>query len=617
MGLPLSYMQLADFMRHISDMQNNASVSASSGTKRFYHRDVIALIQHTYFRLLSHHAESIPEAVRYIRSNNKITVTKTELLDWFKEDKELIDILFHKSGKAGEYIDQLIRIIDLLGQRLSALRANGNTEIDTDLEVLYWLRKVVTNLQQQLSVFEPVWDIKAIQKLIDNELRNTRLPFESDKAEGLQVMGIMETRCLDFKNVVILSMNEGIFPSGKSLSTFFPYDLRRGGTMTTHRERDSVAAYLFYRLMQRSENVYLVYNTESDLLGGGEKSRFILQIQHEFKRFPKIRMRERNFVLGAEVAQVEHPILIEKNEGVQTLLKTYLSEKGLSPTALNTYINCSLQFYFKNILGLREQDDIEESLEASTIGTAVHYALEHIYRDVLNKPLQISYLKGVLSNTDGIGKLIKEYLSERFEDESLKQGKNYLLYNVCKSLVINFLKNEIKRVEALSEDGKTVTVTLLEQKLEQRLKLGGYDIYIHGNTDRVEQVGGVTGIADYKTGDSKKGKVKIDDMALLRSSPEYSKAFQLMMYAWLYRGQYGRQPAGIRSGIYWLRHADGKYESLLKDKSDLIGDSTLDSFQAILEEILTEMLSPQAHFTKTEDKDRCKFCDFVRICGRD
>ena len=616
MGLPLSYMQLSDFLRHISDMQNNAAVS-SSGNKRFYHRDVIALLQHTYFRLLTHGTESIPEAVRYIRSNNKITVTKSELLDWFKEDSVVIDILFHKSGTAGEYIEHLISIIDALGDRLMSILEGGKKEIETDIEVLYWLKKVVTNLQQQLSVFEPVWDIKAIQKLIENELRNTRLPFESDKAEGLQVMGIMETRCLDFKNVIVLSMNEGIFPSGKSVSTFFPYDLRKGGAMTTHKERDAMAAYLFYRLIQRAENISLIYNTESDLLGGGEKSRFILQIQHEFTRFENIKMLERNFVLGAEVTQTEHPINIEKNEGVQGLLKKYLAEKGLSPTALNTYINCSLQFYFKNILGLREQDDIEESLEASTIGSAVHYALEMIFKDTLDKPLQVSYLKSVLADKDKIGQWIKDYLKERFEVESLKQGKNYLLYNVCKSLVINFLKNEINRVEALSEERKTVTVTLLEQKLEQRVGFGDYQLYFHGNTDRVEHVDGIVGIADYKTGDSKKGKVKIDDMALLKSSPEYSKVFQLMMYAWLYRGQYGRQAKGIRSGIYWLRHADGKYESLLKDGSDLIQDSTINAFQDVLMDIIAGMVNPEVPFTKTEDKDRCKFCDFVRICGRD
>lgn len=616
MGLPLSYMQLTDFMRHISDMQNRASIS-SKGVKRFYHRDVIALLQHTYFRLLSHGTDSIPEAVRYIRANNKITVTKTELLDWFKLDADLIDILFHKSGSAGEYIEQMIRIVDALSVRLMGLMDRGAVEMETDIEVLFWLKRVITNLQQQLSLFEPVWDIKAIQKLIDNELRTKRLPFESDKAEGLQVMGIMETRCLDFKNVIILSMNEGIFPSGKQSSTFFPYDVRRGGTMTTHKERDAVAAYLFYRLIQRAENVYLVYNTESDLLGGGEKSRFILQIQHEFTRFDKIKMRESNFVLGSEVVQADYPIDIVKNEDVMKMLKTYLAEKGLSPTALNGYINCTLQFYFKNILGLREQNDIEESLEASTIGSAVHKALEIIYKEALNKPLRAQYLRSVLEDTDRIGNLITEFLSERFESDSLKQGKNYLLYNVCNSLVINFLKSEIRHLEKLAGEGKSLTVSLLEAKLEKKVELPDNEIYFYGLTDRVDMVDGIISIADYKTGDSKRGKVRIDDMSLLRTSPDHSKAFQLMMYAWLYRSQYGRQPQGIRSGIHWLRHADGKYEALIKDDSDLINDGTLDAFQEILMDIIHEILDENKPFKKTEDKDRCKFCDYVAICGRD
>jgi ATP-dependent helicase/nuclease subunit B len=616
MGLPLSYMQLADFMRHVSDMQNNAAVSAA-GQERFYHRDVIALLQHTYFRLLCHSTEAIPEAVRYIRSNNKITIKKSELLDWFKQDSEVINILFSKTNTAGTYIAHLLQIIALLRVRLVAILAAGSLEIGTDVEVLHWLQSVIENIQRQLSVFEPVWEIKSIQKLVESEIRSTRLPFESEKTEGLQIMGIQETRCLDFKNVIILSMNEGVFPSGKSGSSFFPYDLRKGGAMTTHKERDAIAAYLFYRLLQRAENIYLIYNTESDILGGGEKSRFILQIQSELAQFDKIKMMERNFVLGAQMKQEERPINITKNEGVQKLLREYLSVRGLSPTALNSYINCTLQFYFKNILALREQDDIEEDMEASTIGSAVHYALEQVFRDMVDKPVTAAYLKQVISDPGRVGTLIKEYLKERFEDESLKQGKNYLLYNVCKTLVINFLKNEVNRITELAGNNKTSTVLLLEAKMEQRTNVNGYDMYIHGNTDRVESIDGVISIADYKTGDSKKGKIRIDELALLKTSPDYSKAFQLMMYAWLYRGQYGKQAKGIRSGIYWLRHAEGKYESLMQDRSDLISDSTIDSFEAVLKEILAEMTDAAKPFTKTEDRERCKFCDFVRICERD
>jgi RecB family exonuclease len=369
--------------------------------------------------------------------------------------------------------------------------------------------------------------------------------------------------------------------------------------------------------MQRAENVYLIYNTESDLLGGGEKSRFILQMQHELKDKANMKIQERNFVLGAEMRQAERPIIIQKDEGVKKILKNYLANKGLSPTALNSYINCTLQFYFKNIIALREQDEIEEDMEASTIGSAVHYALEYVYKETLDRPLTVAFLKSVIDDPKRIGNLITEFLKERFEVQSLQQGKNYLLYNVCTSLVINFLKNEMKRVEALEKEGKTGIVILLEQEMRQVVTMGDYEILIKGLTDRVDRIDGVVNIADYKTGDSKKGKIKIDELPLLKDSPEYAKSFQLMMYAWLYRCVHGKQANGIRSGIYWLRHAEGKYEPLQKDKSDILSDATLDEFQAILNEILLEMVSDSVPFQKTEDKERCKYCDFVKICARD
>lgn len=614
MGLPLSHMQLTDFMHHITGLQNNASTS-SSGVQRFYHRDVLALLHHTYFRMMVSDKESQPDAIRHIRQENKVTITRDELLDWFRSDTELIHLLFDIADSPGSYLSRMAGLVDWLYKKFVALDSGG-TDVATDIEVLYWLKKVLINLQSQLSAFEPVWDIKSLQKLLENEIRNVRLPFESDKADGLQVMGILETRCLDYKNVIILSMNEGILPSGKSAQTFIPHDVRRV-YMSTHRERDAVAAYLFYRLMQRAERMYLIYNTESDLLGGGEKSRFILQMQHELQGKANITLQERNFVLGAEIRQEERPIVVQKDAGVKAALKNYLSQKGLSPTALNSYINCTLQFYFKNIIGLREQDDIEEEMEASTIGSAVHYALEHIYMETLDKPLTVSFLKSVITNTDRVGGLIRTFLQERFDVQSLQQGKNYLLYNVCTSLVINFLKNEMKRVEALELEGKKGIVILLEQDMQQRLQVGGYDILVHGLTDRVDRVDDVVNIADYKTGDSKKSKIKIDDMPLLRTDPEYGKSFQLMMYAWLYRSVHGSQPHGVRSGIYWLRHAEGRYEPLQKNGSDILTDQTLDEFQAILNDILSEIVNDQVSFTKTQDKDRCRYCDFVKICARD
>ena len=199
MGLPLSDMQLTDFTRHISNLQNNATVSQSSGSVRFYYKDLIAVLQHNYYRLLSRHDAELPSRIREIRRNNKITVRKSELLTWFPNDTVLIETVFQKAETAGDYLNKVMQIITVLGGHFMQLITDGEKQYEQDFEVIFWLQKIIADLQLQLPDFAEVWDVKAIQKLIENEIRTTRLPFDSDKSDGLQIMGIMETRCLDYK----------------------------------------------------------------------------------------------------------------------------------------------------------------------------------------------------------------------------------------------------------------------------------------------------------------------------------------------------------------------------------------------------------------------------------
>ena len=618
MGLPLAYTQLADFIRHINTLQQNATQSETSGVVRFYYRDVIALFQHSYYRSLSHHGAQLPDVITTIRRNNKITIAATDLASWFPRDKDLLACLYRVDTDTKGYLAHINQLLDLLRKALLMKIYHGAEQYKQDIEVVYWLHKIINRLEHQLADYDQVWTVKAVQKLLENEMRNTRLPYESDRADGLQIMGVFETRCLDFKNVIMLSMNEGVFPSGKAMQSYIPHALRHG-KMTTHYERDAVSAYLFYRLMQRAEKLYYVYNTESDTLGGGEKSRLLLQVQHEMRHLSNIKIEESNFVLGTDIVQQEKPIEIAKDESVLALLKPYLEERGLSPTSLNTYINCSLQFYFKNVLKLAEQEEVSEELDTGTIGSAVHKALEEIYKHTIDKPLTADYLRTALADTATIAKLIKTSLMELYEEQSLREGKNYLLYQVCQSLVINFLKNEINRVEELAQEGKTVTIRYLEQHMTTALSIGDFTVKLQGMTDRAELVDGIVTIADYKTGNSgsTSNKLAIDDITLLKSDTKYSKSFQLLMYAWLYSQAYGLPASGLRSGIYWLRNADANYQSFTMAGSDIIDKSKLASFEELLKEILLEIVDTNNPFTKTEDIKRCQYCDFVRICGRD
>ncbi|MFN8310211.1 MAG: PD-(D/E)XK nuclease family protein, partial [Chitinophagales bacterium] len=451
-----------------------------------------------------------------------------------------------------------------------------------------------------------------------HELKTVRIPFESDQTEGIQLMGIFETRALDFDQVVILACNEGILPPSKKSNSFIPYEMRKAYELSTSDESDSTYSYLFYRLMQRAEQVVLLYNTESDVLGGGEKSRFILQLEQEWKKMTNVQMDESIFTLEAHLDQQEKPIVIAKSDEVFQQLTTYLEEKGLSPSALNTYINCSLQFYFRYLLGLGEQEEVEEEMQANTIGSAIHEALEEIYKPFLGVALQPADLQPWLQRDAGVMKLLKEHLIRRFSENNLSEGKNYLLLQVSEALIINFLKAEIARLNALHQRHQTLTVIRLEQEMRLVLQQGGRNILLKGITDRVERSEGITAIADYKTGDAVNPKLNIDDLEEMKSNPKFAKAFQLLMYAWLYDRTLNETQEPLTSGIYWLREGSKGLDTLKKNRSKAVLETQdLQAFESVLRDILGEMADRDRPFQKTEDRDRCVYCDFKRICARE
>jgi ATP-dependent helicase/nuclease subunit B len=609
MGMPLADTQPAQWVRRLHDLHENTSLS-QSGTLRFYHRDVIALLEHPYMDWMLADKTQAQALITYIRSHNKISITLAELHRFMPTGHPAADVLFSPITTAIEYLQQLSRLLQLLH---TAMTADTQTSHDTDLESLVYLQKASKQLLTALPEHQTDWTIEALRMLITQEIKQARLAYEGQTREGLQIMGMMETRCLDFKHVVILSLNEDIYPTGKKHATFLPFEIRHN-TLTTHRDREANAAYLYYRLLQRAENIYLVYNTQGDTLGGGEKSRYILQTQLELAKLPNIQLAESNFVTQAPPSTTPAAITITKSPELTQRIADYLADKGLSPTALNSYINCELQFYLRYIASWKQVDDIEESMEAGTMGSSVHKALEVVYEVYIGKPLIAEDIAAHLKDTSIIERTIKDYLRKRFDEESIHTGKNYLLYQVCLKLATNFLKNELIRIQANSS--LHTSIVSLEQELSQTLTIAGYPVLLKGFTDRVERVAGVVQIADYKTGDTRKGKLDVTDMSTLFADPEYAKAFQLLMYAWLY-ARSERVTDGIRSGIYWLRDPESRYEGLSYQSSEVLTTDVLVTFRAGLEQMLTQLLSSEGTFAQTTDIERCKYCEFARICGRD
>jgi hypothetical protein len=594
--------------------EKSGRFTTKEGVQRFYYRDVFELLRHSFFHLLFPAAKT-EVFVSRMKKQNRILISRPELVTEFGEE---VTALFFEGDKAENYALFLAEVTGSVLSKLVPKVRKGESRWAAEVEILHRLLNIITATQTIFKTGNDV-SIKTFIALLRSNFQTERVALEGDPVQGLQIMGLQETRGLQFKNVIVLSANEGILPQGKTQRSYIPYELRRE-FLTTHKERDAITAYLFYRLLQGAENVYLLYNTEPDELGGGEKSRFILQLQQELNaNNSRTTITDSIFAVDPPAALGEQSISIQKEEAILQKLYSIISDSGLSPSALNTYINCTLQYYFRYIAGIREQDDMEESLEASTIGSAVHHALEKIYEPLVGKPVTAAYIAAQSADKARIEYLVREHLSARFDNESLSRGRNLLLYRVCVKLVVEFLKYEERFLNELSENGSHMELVMQEDKLRAGLLVNGKEVFMSGRVDRVEKVDGVVQIADYKTTSYKQVPIMDDDKwEQLMHDPKYAKPLQLLVYAWMYYKINGTATLPLRSGIYWLRKSDKMLETLRTGKdNDLLTEADILRFEEKLKTVLEEMTNPEVPFTKTEDTDRCKYCEFAKICGRD
>ena len=613
MGLTIAGSNPATFLEVLFRLYNNSEKYKSKNRgQRFYYKDVFELLQHNYCRLLlgSLNPEQFIEAMK---SQNRILIRYEELTKAFTGK---LDTVLFEGESAELYAEYLLQVVSLFLDKLVQLARDGNTAMAADTEIAFRLRNIVSNSRSIFKGGECI-SIKTFIILLRENFRNERVTLEGDPVLGLQIMGLQETRSLDFKNVIILSANEGILPSGKNTRSYIPYELRKE-FLSTYKEKDAVTAYLFYRLFHQAENVFILYNTEPDELGGGEKSRFILQLQQELVQVNKqAEVTDMIFAIDPPAGISETEIVVEKSDTVMQKMETILTGSGLSPSALNTYINCRLQYYFRYIAGLKEEDEMEESMDAATIGSAVHYALEKVFEQKLNAVVDQAFLELQVRDKNLIEGLIREHLAKRFDKESLSSGKNLLLFKVCLKLTEEFLKQQRYNLQQLNDSGADMRIEMLEGKIECKILVNDKVIKIAGRVDRIESVSGIIQIADYKT--SKKSTIPIlteETWDTLTSDPKYSKSVQLLVYAWLYNRMKGEY-VPVRSGIYWLREKDKNLDTVRLNKTDDILDTdSIQKFEEKLMDVLSEMLNPEIPFTKTGDKERCKFCDFKNICER-
>jgi hypothetical protein len=464
------------------------------------------------------------------------------------------------------------------------------------LEYLHHLHLLLNQLEELCRQYPFVNSLKSLRMLYDQLLEEDRIDFQGEPLEGLQIMGMLESRNLDFETVIITSVNEGILPSGKSNNSFIPFDVKKAFGLPTYKEKDAVYTYHFYRLLQRAKEIYITYNTEPDVLEGGEPSRFIRQLRSDPVLSPYVRSSLATPKTGAIPQERQE---IPKSKDLLEKLRTK-AVKGFSPTALSQYIADPLAFYRKNLLGIQESDQLEETIAANTFGTVIHETLECLYLplvgEVLNKE-HIAHMKQAAQTE----------LHKTFQKHYLKgnpaRGKNLIALEVMGKYLEMFFEMEVSRIRR-----HQIRILGVEEKLRRGLgPIPGLEIpvIVKGTVDRIEEVDGELQIVDYKTGRVEPGDLRIREWEDLRMDPTKSKAFQVLCYSWLIQGEAAYQNTGFKAGVFsFKRIASGfqwygrQLEKRTYDES--ISAEVLEQFEDSLKILVGEIFNPKIPITQPE-----------------
>ncbi|MFT4903097.1 MAG: ATP-dependent helicase/nuclease subunit B [Thalassomonas sp.] len=599
MGSPLKNSTLFSFVEVLFAMQIHA---INYKRNAFYYKDVIAVVEHPYFSKITDE-KAVLALKKFIIKDNIVFVSKGNIHSLLL-GAEKVEKLF----KIWETVDEALQCLDDLVLLLRKPLVGKKGTIAS--EVLATFSKSLLMLKKLAAEVDFDFELKTLQTVLKQLVSKEMIPFKGEPLKGVQLMGILESRTLDFKNVIMLSVNEGKLPKGKSVNSFIPYDMKRYFKLPTYAESDAVFAYHFYRLLQRANNVTLVYNSETDDFGSGEKSRFITQLLSEYKTTPIQQLVYK----GADL-EVKNPSeIVVKNNGLEAEIKSWAAN-GVSPSALNKYTNCSLSFYYHYLAKIREDDQVEEYADSSTMGTAVHDALEKHY------PIGVLTEKIIKEITPSILKEIENNFITALSKQGMQEGKNYLSLQIAQKLTKDFLNLEQRLIKEANTNNKQIKLVSKEEVLAHDLMVDGLNFKLIGKVDRVDFDGDILRIIDYKTGKVEEAEVSFTEYNELTSNNKKAKAFQLLMYAYLYlkmnpnymsmevvAGNFAFK--NLKSGLLKVSKKIGTRQKEVISIDVTVMNEVEEQLEFILSQIKNE------DFTQVTDVKACEWCDYKSICKR-
>jgi ATP-dependent helicase/nuclease subunit B len=592
--------------------------------KNVYHRDLIAVLRQPVFLNFLHvkcPGVDTRQIISTISARNLSFITPANLKQLFGDDFEIIKPLLQPLDSMTVFCGLLVNVVQVAITYFTNLPLNNHVSLE--LEYLYIILKNFNRLTEILVKYSHLNDISAFRQLFTQVVGTASAPFIGEPLKGLQIMGVLETRTLDFEHLILVNVNEGILPSGKTISSFIPNDLKRAFDLPLYLEKDAIYAYHFYRLLHEANETTITYDSETDTFGKGEKSRFVTQLQLEMKRYnPHIRITEEVASYSELPEGIDNNIVIQKNSEILApiIAKATSSEKygALSPSGLTVYKECPLKFYFRYGVKLKETEDVEESAEANTFGSILHLSLENLYREFTKKVISVDALKNKLTDIEAV--VNQSFIS--FFDNTAPVGKSILQQEVIKVYVRKLVNHDLRFIATLEESGKLLTLNGLEEELTSTLKIrsdnGEMTVFLKGKIDRLDSYNGLLRIVDYKSSVKDSDRFIFDGFENLFADKNYNKQLQLFIYAWLaIRNSLCETEKIIPCIIpFKVFNEEPKY-ILGQDKKRLVFTETLiNDFESGLKQFIGRIFNSGIPFTQTDDDKTHEFCPYNAICNK-
>lgn len=550
----------------------------------FYYKEILDILTHP---LVEPYVKA-GQLVQVINRNNITFLTHKKLFEIQENPSDLFRLLFDKwnEGTVGDILEKLTQIILSIKSFLS----NDNEEDKLSKTFLYSVFKIINKLINYYEAHPKIDTISTLYTIYKQIIDLAEVSFEGEPLTGLQIMGVLESRVLDFETVIVTSMNEGKFPAGKTMNSFIPYDVKRELGLPTYKEKDAIYSYHFYHLLLRAKNIYLLYNTESEGLDAGERSRFITQLEIEKQPQHQITHQIYNAFLPDKAYE---PVAVPKSDRIMARLKEIATGKGFSPSGLTAYMRNPIQFYNQRILRISEVEEVEENIALNTLGTIIHATLEELYKPYIDKFLSLSDVDWMFAMADTE---VEKQFRQVYKEGEISKGKNLLAFEVAKRNVYNFLKEEKRQME----QGDAVKILALETPLERVLEDNRlpFPVKIAGNVDRIEQRNGKIRIVDYKTGKVLKNNVQLKDWTGLTEDIKNDKIIQLLCYAFMYEEKAGSMEMEV--GIVSFKNMRGGFmpfgRKQEKGYESIVTLEILEDFKTQIVILINEILNQEIPF---------------------